>query len=79
MRITVKAQGHLKQFRADGRETFTMTVPAGATVRALIEASGVPWDEVGLIAVNGAMAPEERLLSDGDEVMLLAPMEGGEF
>lgn len=77
MQITVRAQGHLKQYRADGRERFTLTMPEGATVRALIEASGVPWDEVGLVAVNGAMAPEERLLADGDEVILLAPMEGG--
>lgn len=77
MQIQVRAQGHLRQYRPDGRERFLLTLPEGATVRVLIDASGVPWDEVGLVAVNGAMAPDERVLADGDEVLLLAPMEGG--
>lgn len=43
----------------------------------LIERSEVPWEEIGLVAVNGAQASDEQLLSDGDDVMLLPPMEGG--
>lgn len=54
-----------------------MELPDGATVRALIEVSGVPWEEIGLVAVNGAQAQDEQILADGDDVMLLAPMEGG--
>ncbi|MFZ5826920.1 MAG: MoaD/ThiS family protein [Bacillota bacterium] len=73
----VRAQGHLKHFRPDGQERFTVELPDGATVRALIEVSGVPWEEIGLVAVNGAQAQDEQILADGDDVMLLAPMEGG--
>ncbi|MFZ5814991.1 MAG: MoaD/ThiS family protein [Bacillota bacterium] len=73
----MRAQGHLKHFRQDHQERFTVELPAGATVRALIEASAIPWEEVGLVAVNGAQAEDDRVLADGDEVTLLAPMEGG--
>lgn len=73
----MRAQGHLKHFRPDRQERFTVALPAGATVRMLIDASAIPWDEVGLAAVNGAQADDDRVLADGDEVTLLAPMEGG--
>lgn len=75
--IHVRAQGHLKHFRPDLQERFTVELPEGATVRVLIEASGVPWEEIGLVSVNGAQAQDEQVLADGDDVMLLAPMEGG--
>jgi molybdopterin converting factor small subunit len=75
--IRVRAQGHLKHFRADRQERFDLELDAGATVRSLIERSGIPWEEVGLVAVNGVQADDERILIDGDEVTLLAPMEGG--
>jgi molybdopterin converting factor small subunit len=77
VQITVRAQGHLRHFRADGRERFTLELPPGATVRMLIDASGIPWEEVGLTAVNGHQAEDAAPLQDGDQVMLLAPMEGG--
>lgn len=75
--IYVRAQGHLKYLRPDQSERFTVTLPAGATVRDLIDASAIPWEEVGLVAVGGAQAEDHRVLADGDEVTLLAPMEGG--
>ncbi len=75
--IHVRAQGHLKQFRPDKQERFSLELPAEATVRLLIEASGIPWDEVGLVAVNGRQVEESQVLASGDDVMLMAPMEGG--
>lgn len=77
MTIHVRAQGQLRHLRPDGQERFTLALPPGSTVRALIDGSGVPWDEVGLVAVNGRQADDEQVLADGDEVTLLAPMEGG--
>jgi len=74
VQVTVRAQGHLRRYRPEG---FTLELPDGATVRSLIDASGVPWEEVGLVSVNGRQAPDETPLHDGDQVMLLAPMEGG--
>lgn len=77
VQIAVRLQGHLKHFRPDRLERFAVEVPAGATVRQLIDASAVPWDEVGLVAVNGAQAGDDAVLQDGDEVVLVPPMEGG--
>jgi sulfur carrier protein ThiS len=77
MFVVVRAQGPLKRFRPDGRERFSLDLPAGATVLDLITASTIPWDEVGVVAVNGVQADEQQYLVDGDEVLLLAPMEGG--
>lgn len=74
MQVTIRAQGHLKQYR---QTPVTLDLPEGATVRMMLDASGVPWEEVGLVAVNGRQAPDEAILHDGDQVMLLAPMEGG--
>lgn len=68
-------QGHLKQYCAEAQ--FELELPAGATVRELIHASGIPWEEVGLAAVNGARAEDATKLNDGDQVMLMAPLEGG--
>jgi sulfur carrier protein ThiS len=77
VQVSVRAQGHLGQFRPDGQERFTVELPAGATVRSLIEASGIPWEEVGLVAVGGRQATDDQPLQAGDDVLLLAPMEGG--
>lgn len=74
MRVFVQAQGQLKHRRPG---PFTLELPAGATVRMMVEATGIPWDEVGLVAVNGRQAPDEAVLRDGDRIMLMAPMEGG--
>ena len=75
MRVFVLTQGHLKQYRPEAR--FALDLPAGATVRDLIHASGIPWEEVGLAAVNGTRADDATALKDGDQVMLMAPLEGG--
>lgn len=78
MQVTVRAQGQLKYFRANKQELFTLQLPPGSTVRALIAASGIPWEEIGLVAVGGVQADDEQELADGDEIMLIPPMEGGE-
>lgn len=77
VRVIVQAQGHLKQFREDRYGEFELDLPDGATVRELIVASGIPWEEVGLVAVNDQQADDQHALFDGDEVLLLASMEGG--
>jgi len=74
VKVTVRVQGHLRRYRPEG---FELELPDAATVRMLIDASGIPWEEVLLVAVNGKRALEADPLHDGDQVMLLAPMEGG--
>ncbi|MDB5951879.1 MAG: Twitching motility protein PilT [Massilia sp.] len=71
---TVTAQfrfyGELNVFVAPGRRqrTFACACAPDATVKHMVEALGVPHTEVGLLLVNGAPAPFERLLREGDRV-----------
>jgi sulfur carrier protein ThiS len=77
MIVSVWVQGHLKHFRPDRQDRFAVKLPDGATVRALLDESGIPWAEVGVVAVNGLQAGDDTVLQDGDQVVLIAPMEGG--
>ena len=54
-----------------------LTLPSGASVREAIVLAGVPEDEVWLVAVNGARASLEHRLTEGDEVLIFAPVGGG--
>ena len=50
---------------------------AGATVADLLDTIGIAPDTDLTAAVDGELAARDTLLRDGDEVMLLSPMEGG--
>jgi len=60
---------------ADGPQPYT--VPAGATVKHLMDKIGIEDREDITIAVDGDLADRETKLRDGAEVMLMNPMEGG--
>lgn len=55
-------------------------LPSGATVNDLMTALGIAeGSEPELtIAVNGELAKRDAPLADGDRVMLVTPMEGGQ-
>ncbi|MGE5673147.1 MAG: MoaD/ThiS family protein [Mycobacterium leprae] len=77
MLVEITLEGPLKYRRSDRRDRLCIELPQGATVLAAIHASGVPWDEVGLAAVNGKQAEESLVLHAGDRVTLMAPLAGG--
>jgi sulfur carrier protein ThiS len=60
---------------ADGPQPYTL--PGGATLADLLAAIGLARDAEITAAVNGEQAGPDARLSDGAEVMLLSPMEGG--
>jgi len=76
--VTVTFFADLRRFLprgADGPQRYT--VSEGATLADLLAAVGVaPGVEV-TAAVDGAVAARDTPLSDGADVMLLSPMEGG--
>ena len=47
------------------------------TVRALMQALGVPDDLPKIVLVNGHHASEDSLLTDGDVVSVFPPLIGG--
>ena len=60
---------------ADGPQHYTLA--EGATVNDLLETIGVAPEYDLTVAVGGELADRETALTDGDDVMLLSPMEGG--
>ena len=79
MRLEVLAFAHVRDIV--GRASIEVDVPAGATVRALLDALYERWP--GLrdlrlrVAVNHAYAREDGSLGEGDEVALIPPVSGG--
>ncbi|HEU4376730.1 MAG TPA: Mut7-C RNAse domain-containing protein [Telluria sp.] len=78
--------GELNDFLAPARRQRAFACPCAqnATAKHMIEALGVPHTEVELVLVDGAPAPFERLLRDGERLAAyprfaafdVAPMAG---
>lgn len=76
--VTVTFFADLRRFLprgADGPQRYT--VPEGATLADLLAAVGVAPGVELTAAVDGELAARDTPLSDGADVMLLSPMEGG--
>jgi molybdopterin converting factor subunit 1 len=66
-----------------GREQEAVELPAGASVRSLLEKlqgrgaiAGAVWGSLA-VAINQEYAGADVVLQDGDEVALLPPVSGG--
>jgi MoaE-MoaD fusion protein len=80
MRVTLLAFGVLRDHLG---ATGSLELPAGATVRDLLERcraetppNGPLWSSIA-VAVNEEYASNTQVLADGDEVALLPPVSGG--
>jgi SAM-dependent methyltransferase len=62
---------------ADGPQRYTLA--GGATVADLLDTIGVAPEYDITVAVAGDLADRKTALTDGVDVMLLSPMEGGSF
>ena len=60
---------------ADGPQPYT--IPESATAADLLATIGVEAGAEVTIAVDGELAERDTLLRNGNEIMLLNPMEGG--
>ena len=70
---------------SDNLKNHTFDLPDGATVETLayecVDVEGLPYDRDGIVGytfmVNNSLAPLTTALNDGDQALLLRPMEGG--
>jgi len=70
--------GELRRYLPDGeRGEGPVELPAPATVDDLLVRLGVPERESLVVGVNGSKAPHSELLTDADEVTIVAAMTGG--
>ncbi len=80
MLVHVKLYASLRRYRPEIAlgQSFQCALPDEATVGHLIvEALGLPSQEVAIILVNGVYSNREQPLKDGDQVALWPPIAGG--
>jgi molybdopterin converting factor small subunit len=75
MEVHVKLRGVLKSLTPPGEK---VELEDGATVASLFAALKVPAERVYLVMVNNEQVRDhDRVLVEGDEVLLLPPIAGG--
>jgi len=57
--------------------TLQPYLPAGATVRDVVESLKIPGELACLIVVNGRDADPDQVLAPGDELAMFPPLAGG--
>ena len=56
---------------------LAIDLPEGAVVRDVLRVFAIPDDLQITVGRNGELASLDTLLRDGDEIVLMNPMEGG--
>lgn len=64
-------------FRVNRFEEESREVPAGTTVRQVVDALQLPEGLLGIYVVNDCHANTDYLLSDGDILKILPILDGG--
>lgn len=76
--VSVKLFGDLRKYaRKAAPDLLPIALPAGATVGELAAQIGIKPEDEMIAGVNGEQAEAATVLHDGDQVLLLSPMEGG--
>ena len=76
--VSVKLFGDLRKHAGMGSpDLLPVALPAGATIADLARQLGMTNDEEVIAGINGEQAHNDTVLSDGDQVLLVSPMEGG--
>ncbi len=76
--IRVRLFGSLRKFRPPGQnDPITLSLPAGAAVKDLLGALGIPAERTGIMVVNDRHVEATTPLADGMEVSLFPPLAGG--
>ena len=77
MQIKVRVTGHL----IDLCSVDEVELPEGASVSAEEVALGIPLEQLGLVSVDGQAVSKARRdstsLTDGNEMVVMAPLTGG--
>jgi sulfur carrier protein ThiS len=76
--VSLKLFGDLRKYAGKGApDRMPVTLPEGATIADLARQLGMTAEDEVIAGVNGVQAQNDTVLKDGDEVLLVSPMEGG--
>ena len=79
MELIVRLYAHLVRYgpgTSSGRQ-FTVDLPDGSPISALIQHLNIPEEEVKTVFVNHIISSPETILHKGDEVGIFSPIGGG--
>ena len=74
MPVLIRPLGMLKDYIGGQSET---TVAAGRSIRATLQALGMPPELAALVLVNDEQQAKDYVLQDGDVLKLMAVIGGG--
>lgn len=78
LNITVKLYSDLRVYQGNRPDPFEIILPERADVAVLIRTLGIDSQKHEIIVgINGKLGNPESSLDEGDEVMLVTPMQGG--
>ncbi|MEW6243324.1 MAG: MoaD/ThiS family protein [Bacillota bacterium] len=77
MAISVVLYGGIGRYLPDGSERVLVDYREGMTVGDVLDGLPIPADEIWMTSVSRQIVPREHMLSDGDELLIFAPVAGG--
>jgi molybdopterin converting factor small subunit len=77
VKVRVSLHGDVHRYRHGRPDPFVEELSDGATVAELVDRIGIDPAMTITVGVNGELGRREAVLHDGDEVLILTPMEGG--
>ena len=77
MRVTIGALGSFRRFLPEGQSSTTVDLPEGSTVADALSAIGVPRGEAWNAGIEGQIAYADRVLEDGERLLVFPPIAGG--
>ena len=77
MDIKVSLFANLRQYAPGGQKEFSLALPSGATVEALLRELKMTDEVQRVTLVNGRPAKDDTRLAAGDAVAVFPPFTGG--
>jgi sulfur carrier protein ThiS len=77
VRVTVSVMGRFRSRLAAGRGGVVVELPQGSTVGDALRAIGMAESEPWNASIDGRLVESERLLRDGEELLVFTPIAGG--
>lgn len=82
MQVSISLFADLRQYGPQDHDgPLVLDVADGTTVEQLLGLAGLPEDEAirgeVTVGLNGGLGKRDSVLSEGDDILLFSPMEGG--
>jgi molybdopterin converting factor small subunit len=77
MQVTVRLEGHLREFFPKLHEPQTVAFTEPCTIAEIIEAVGMAASLPSSVLCNKQRVERDHMPADGDELVLLSPLAGG--